>query len=146
MGILSQKPALSYAQSNPISSSVILLILPFSESWVEAVALKQFAFSSWKENELKATSDHSTKPATSVCLLSGEPDNNICPISRMKFQTCLPPLKPGGTLASLSPVYAPLQSLPSFYMAPQPTPLKRRPNASILCLLQYLVSLTPPSP
>uniref|UniRef100_A0A8C4ND37 Ninein n=2 Tax=Eptatretus burgeri TaxID=7764 RepID=A0A8C4ND37_EPTBU len=46
-------------------------------------------------------------------------------------------------LSSLSLVYAPLPFLPSLQMAPHPTPLVRRPNASILCFLPNLVSLTP---
>ena len=37
--------------------------------------------------QLKATSDYATKPTTSVCLLSGGPENYLCPISRMSFQT-----------------------------------------------------------
>ena len=80
-----------------------------------------------------------------MCPLSEEPENNICPSSRMNFQTCLPCLKPGAALLRLSLEYAPFPSLPSLQMASQPTPLVRRPNASILCLLQNLVSLTPPS-
>ena len=59
--------------------------------------------------------------------------------------TCLPPLKPGGALLSLSLVYASLPSLPSRHMAPQRTLLVRRPNASILCLLPNIVSPTPHS-
>ena len=46
----------------------------------------------------------------------------------MSLQTCLPPLK----LSSLSIVYALHPSLPSLQMAPQPTQLMRRLNASNL--------------
>ena len=38
----------------------------------------------------------------------------------MNIQTCLPSLKPDGTLKSLSLEYAPVPSLPSLQMAPQP--------------------------
>jgi len=61
----------------------------------------------------------------------------MCPTSRMIFQTYLPPVKPGGALLNLSPVYTPL---PSLQIAPQPTQLVRRQNVSILCLLQNLPS------
>uniref|UniRef100_A0A8C4NPF0 Reverse transcriptase domain-containing protein n=1 Tax=Eptatretus burgeri TaxID=7764 RepID=A0A8C4NPF0_EPTBU len=60
----------------------------------------------------------------------------------MNFQTCLPALKSGGTLLSLPLVCA---SLPSLQMAPHPTLLMRRLNASILCLLPNPVSPTPHS-
>ena len=98
-----------------------------------------------KQIRPKATSDHSTKPATNVCPLSGEPENIICPNSRMNFQTCLPPLKPGGSLLRLSVVYALPPSQPSLQIAPQPTQLVRRMNASIVCLLPNLVSQIPHS-
>ena len=54
----------------------------------------------------------------------------------------LPPLKPGGggALSSLSRDYAPF---PSLQMARQQTPLMRKLNASILCLLPNLVSPIP---
>jgi len=59
----------------------------------------------------------------------------MCPTSRKNFQTYLPPVKPGGALLNLSPVYTPL---PSLQIAPQPTQLVRRQNVSILCLHQNL--------
>ena len=93
----------------------------------------------------KAISDHSTNPATSVCPLSGEQQNNICPTSRLNFQTCLPPLKLSGSLLNMSLEYAPPPSLSSLQMAPQSTLLVRRPNASILCLLPNLMSPIPRS-
>ena len=80
-----------------------------------------------------------------VCVHFLESQKNICPTSRMNFQTCLPPLKPGGALSSLSLVYAPLPSLSSLQMAPLLILLVRRPNASILCLLPNIVSPNPHS-
>ena len=115
----------------------------YSESCGEAVALKQRAISSWKANPTEGNLREITQTLQQVCLLSGETENNIYPISRMDFKTCLPPVKPGDDFSSLSLEYTPLPSLPSLQMAPQPTLLMRRPNASILCLFQNLVSPTP---
>jgi len=91
-----------------------------------------------RQTRPKEFSDHSTKPTT-VCPCPGEPENDICPTSRLKFQTCLTLLKPADTSLSLSLERAPL---PSLQMAPQPTPFVRRPNASILCLLPNFVART----
>ena len=63
---------------------------------------------------MKVLSAHSTKPTTSVCLLSGEPENNICPTSRMSFQTCLPHLKPGGECQVRLLFILPFHSFPHF--------------------------------
>ena len=56
-----------------------------------------------------------------------------------------PPFIAGGTLLSLSLEYAPLPSLPSLQIAPQLTPLVKRLNALIICLLPNPVFTTPPS-
>ena len=48
-----------------------------------------------KQIRPKAFSVDSKKCATSVCPLSGESENNICPTSTMNIQTCLALLKCG---------------------------------------------------
>ena len=86
----------------------------------------------------------STKPATNVYPLLGEPQN-IQPISRLTSPTCLLPQRLGCALSSVCLVHAPSPSLQSLKMQPQPTLLLRRLNVSILCSLLNLASPTPGS-
>ena len=72
----------------------------YTEACGEAVVLKQLAFTSWK-----AISVPSTKLGTSLCLPSGEPENNTFLISSVNSQTSLPPPIPGGIELSLFLVY-----------------------------------------
>ena len=85
----------------------------YTESCGEAVVLKRLAFSSWKANPTEGNLRSFHKACSKCVSTLKEPENNMFPISRMTFQTCLPPLKPGGALSSPSLVYAPFPSHPT---------------------------------